>query len=107
MSHKLNQPFDISADWFLPGNPGLRVPGILHYSTEGIKVDLNDSFESEDKVLNLNTITKYPVVWGFTTSCEQVTLLEAQGRLSFSLAHGVHRAPEHLRADTLVLGSHI
>ena len=81
----LNVPFQTSGEWYLPENPERRIHGILSYSVEHTKLQLDESFYPIEGMLgSSSTLKTYPVIHGISSDGDAMTLLDAQ-QVAFSL----------------------
>ena len=105
----LNVPFQISGEWYLPENPDRRIHGILSYSVEHTKLQLEESFYPIDGLLgSTNTLKTYPVIHGISSEGDAMTLLDAQ-QTAFSLnfRSGGIKNKETVISSLLLIGAKI
>lgn len=68
--------FSLRGRWWLPSNPNDQVPGILHFSNDGIRLRLDRSF-SVQELIQAYSIGSYKTdaVLGYTTDGSPCTVL--------------------------------
>jgi hypothetical protein len=107
--HTLTEEIEIAGDWWLPESPDSTVPGILYFSSKGIKLHVHQSFNPLDGAVRPGDESpKYSVIHGVTVKSEAVTLFDAQQLgTSFNFSSGGVTRPSHIHARILIFGAHL
>lgn len=107
--HFLNEPFEVSGQWYLPDVPQQVVAGILRYTPKHTELHLDDTFRPLHGTISAgDNVESYPLVYGVTTKGEAVTLLNAQRMgISINFGSGGFRQPERLIATLILVGAHV
>lgn len=107
--HTLTEDIEIAGDWWLAEKPDESVSGILYFSSKGIKLHINQSFNPlGGDIRPGDENPKYSAIHGVTVKGEAVTLFDAQ-QLGSSLnfgSGGVAR-PSQIHARILIFGAHL
>lgn len=109
--HTLNEDFEIAGEWWLPDKREAKevVSGILHFSTKGIDLHVNQAFNPlTGSVRPGDPNPKYPAVHGVTVKGEAVTLFGAQQLgTSINFGSGGLIQAGKINAHALAFGAHL
>lgn len=107
-AYAIRDEVSFAGEWWLPAEPGRKIPGTLSWSNAGAVLQIHDSFVPLRSGSLLQSSQPQPVVHGTTTDSKVVSVLEAswsRGNVSFGQA-GLQR-PESFISSLVVIGAHV
>jgi len=104
--YPLNEPYDVTAEWYLPDHPERTITGELHYTPGQISLELQDTFAPLEGAIYGNETVSFSRICGQTRSGELFTLINPF-RLGTSIKIGGGRLvqPDRFSASMLIVGA--
>lgn len=107
-AYSIRDDVSFAGEWWLPAEPGRKIPGTLSWSNTRATLQIHDSFVPLRTGPLSQSSQPQPVVHGTTTNSQVVSVLDAswsRGNVSFGGA-GLKR-PESFISSLVVIGAHV